>query len=332
MPPEILKASWLNREPQFSAFTNGLLLDFWQTREERQFIGVDDVPIHYVSFCAPHHDKILVISPGRSESYVKYPEVAYDFYHLGYDILIIDHRGQGCSGRMLDDRQKGHVELFDHYVDDFAKLVELELTPRRSHRCYALAHSMGGAILSRYLLRNQKAVFCAAALCAPMFGINLPMPRWLANFLVNQAEPKIQKRNAYALSTGRWRPLPYLINLLTHSYARYQRYLRYYADYPELRLGGPTYHWMRESMLMGDKLIENADKIQTPLMVLQASEDKIVSNRELLAFCKSNQKARTGKKEQKPLVIQGAHHEILFEKDVLRAQALNAICDFFDQN
>ncbi|CDH23328.1 lysophospholipase L2 [Xenorhabdus bovienii] len=336
MAPEILKASWLNREPQFSAFTNGLLLDFWKTRDEREFMGVDDIPIRYVSFRSLHHDKTLLILPGRSESYVKYPEIAYDFYHLGYDIFIIDHRGQGRSGRMLDDPQKGHVEKFDHYVDDLAKFVELEITPRQSHRCYALAHSMGAAILSRFLLRQelvrQEPDFRAVALCAPMFGINLPMPRWLANFLVNQAEPYPKRRNSYAVSTGQWRPLPYLINLLTHSYARYQRYLRYYADYPELRLGGPTYHWMRESMQMGDELIENAGVIQTPLIVLKASEDKVVNNRELLAFCESRQKARTGKAEKKPLVIQGAHHEILFEKDALRAQALNAICDFFDQH
>ncbi|MBD2800652.1 lysophospholipase L2 [Xenorhabdus szentirmaii] len=330
MAPEILKESWLNREPQYSAFMNGALLDFWYTRDERHFMGVDDIPIRYVSFCSPFHDKTLVILPGRSESYVKYPEIAYDFYHLGYDIFIIDHRGQGRSGRMLKDRQKGHVESFDHYVDDFAKFVELEVMPRQHQCCYALAHSMGGAILSRFLMRYQEPVFRAAALCAPMFGINLPMPRWLADFLVNQAELHIEKRNAYALSTGQWQPLPYFINLLTHSYARYQRYLRYYADYPELRLGGPTYHWMRESLRMGDNLVENADKIRTPLTVLQASEDKVVSNREQLAFCNTRQKAGVEPEKQQLLVIQGAHHEILFEKDILRAQALNAICDFFD--
>ncbi|WP_340622086.1 lysophospholipase L2 [Xenorhabdus siamensis] len=330
MPPEILKASWLNREPQFSAFTNGLLLDFWNTRNEREFIGVDNIPIRYVSFCSPHHDKTLVISPGRSESYVKYSEVAYDFYHLGYNIFIIDHRGQGLSGRMLTDPQKGHVEAFEHYVDDLAKFIELEIVPLQSHRCYALAHSMGGAISS--LLLRQESIFRAVALCAPMFGINLPMPRWLANFLVNQAEPHPTRRNRYAISTGHWRPLPYFINLLTHSYARYQRYLRYYVDYPELRLGGPTYRWMRESMRTGDNLVENAGKIQTPLIILEASEDKVVSNRELLAFCEARQKAGAGKEEHNPLVIHGAHHEILFEKDVLRAQALNAICDFFDQH
>ncbi|MDR0217721.1 MAG: lysophospholipase L2 [Enterobacteriaceae bacterium] len=339
MAPEMLKASWLSRESQFSAFTNGSLLDFWNTRDEREFTGVDDIPIRYVSFSSPYHDKTLLILPGRSESYVKYPEVAYDFYHLGYNIFILDHRGQGRSGRILADPQKGHVEDFAHYVDDLAKLIELEITPLLSsfasslppHRCYALAHSMGGAILSCFLLR-QEPVFRAVALSAPMFGIYLPMPRWLANFLVNQAEPSPNKRNRYVLSTGRWRPLPYFINLLTHSYRRYRRYLRYYADYPELRLGGPTYRWMRESMRTGDNLVENAGKIQTPLIVLKASEDKIVSNRELLAFCKSRQKAGTGEEEHKPLVIQGAHHEILFEKDALRAQALNAICDFFDQN
>ncbi len=40
MTPENLKESWLNRETQFSAFTNGPLLDFWQHREESQFVGL----------------------------------------------------------------------------------------------------------------------------------------------------------------------------------------------------------------------------------------------------------------------------------------------------
>lgn len=39
-----------------------------------------------------------------------------------------------------------------------------------------------------------------------------------------------------------------------------------------------------------------------------------------------------GRGEKLPLIIEGADHEILFENDVLRAMALNAICDFFDQH
>ncbi|NRN30164.1 lysophospholipase L2 [Photorhabdus heterorhabditis] len=332
MTPERLKESWLNREIQFSAFASGPLLDFWQTREEHEFIGIDNVLIRYVRFCTTtKNHRAVVILPGRSESYVKYPEVAFDFYHLGYDVFIIDHRGQGRSSRMLKDPQKGHVEKFNDYIDDVETFIEREILPRHYSHCYALAHSMGAAILGGFLLRHSQ-VFDAAALCAPMFGINLPMPRWLATFLVNRAEKYPDIRNNYAVLTGKWRPFPYLINLLTHSQERYCRYLRYYVDNPELRIGGPTYHWMRESMRVGDMLIEKAGKIETPLMVLKASEDKVINNQKLRAFCKSRQKKEILIQEQLPLIIQGAHHEILFEKDKLRSQALNAICNFFDQN
>ncbi len=330
MTPESLKKSWLNRETQFSAFTNGPLLDFWQHREEAEFLGVDNVPIRYVRFIKSKHNKAIVISPGRSESYIKYPEIAYDFFNLGFDVFIIDHRGQGISGRMLADPQKGHVERFSDYIDDFAQLIELEVKYRHYPKCYALGHSMGSAILAGYLLRDS-VTFDAAALCAPMIGINLPMPHWLASFIVDRAESRTNIRNDYAASTGKWQPLPYLINVLTHSQERYRRYLRYYADYPELRLGGPTYHWLRESFAVGDELIAKAGEIDVPLMVLEASEEKVVSHRELQAFCQSRQKALTGREEKLPLIIEGAHHEILFEVDALRAMALNAICDFFDQ-
>ena len=74
---------WLTREEQFAAFVNGPLLDFWQQREEDEFIGVDDIPIRYVRFRAPQHTRVVVVVPGRIESYVKYPEVAYDLFQQG---------------------------------------------------------------------------------------------------------------------------------------------------------------------------------------------------------------------------------------------------------
>lgn len=329
LPPDTLKASWLEREAEYSAFVNGPLLDFWSNRDERTFQGTDDVTICYVQFTDPAHDKVLVISSGRSESYVKYPEVLYDFFHLGFDVFIMDHRGQGLSGRMLDDPQKGHVERFDDYIDDFSQFTNIALAEKNYAYRYALAHSMGGAILGGYLLREPDT-FRAAVLCAPMFGINLPMPMWLANMIVNRADKRPSERNEYAVSTGKWQPLPFLINMLTHSYPRYRRYLRCYADYPALRLGGPTYHWLRESIDIGQKIIAQAGEINTPLMVLMASEDKVVDNRELLAFCEKRRKARTGQEEEHmPLTFEGAYHEILFEEDALRAVALNAICHFF---
>ncbi|TYR68695.1 alpha/beta fold hydrolase, partial [Serratia marcescens] len=108
---------WLTRETQFAAFATGPLLDFWRLREEGEFSGVDGVPIRFVRFRSARHQRVVVVSPGRIESYVKYPEVAYDLFHCGYDVVIVDHRGQGRSGRLLADTHRGHVVNFADYVD-----------------------------------------------------------------------------------------------------------------------------------------------------------------------------------------------------------------------
>ena len=321
-------AKWLTREKEFSAFATGPLLDFWRQREEGQFAGVDDIPIHYVRFSAFEHDSVIVVSPGRIESYVKYPELVYDLFHSGYDVIIVDHRGQGRSGRMLDDPHRGHVQHFDDYVEDFHRLYEREVAPRHYNKKYVLAHSMGGAIAALFLAKYPLS-FDAAALCAPMTGIYLPMSGWISRRILNWAENRPLRRDGYALGTGHWRPLPFVVNRLTHSRERYRRNLRFYADYPELQVGGPTYHWVRESIEAGMNILQRAENITTPLLLLQASEDRVVDNRSHLAFCQAMAVAGHPCEGEKPLVIEGARHEILFERDDLRAQALDAIMRFF---
>lgn len=97
----------------------GVLLDFWRGREEGEFAVAQSLPIRFVRFCAPDHDKVVVISTGRIENYVKYPAVAYDLFQCGYDVMIIDHPGHGLSGRFLADSHRGHVLQFADYVSDF---------------------------------------------------------------------------------------------------------------------------------------------------------------------------------------------------------------------
>ncbi|HDL7501314.1 TPA: lysophospholipase L2 [Yersinia enterocolitica] len=331
MPLDNHMNNWLTREEQFAAFVNGPLLDFWQQRDEDEFLGVDNIPIRYVRFCSPQHTRVVVVVPGRIESYVKYPEVAYDLFQQGYDVIVLDHRGQGRSGRILDDRNRGHVIKFDDYIEDFAQLVQREITGSHYQQRFALAHSMGEAILTRYLAR-EPTVFNAVALCAPMFGIHLPMPGWLAHRIVDWTEKHQKLRDYYAIGTGQWRPLPYVVNMLTHSRERYRRYLRQYADSPEIRVGGPTYHWVRESLLVGEQIIAQADKITTPVLLLQASEDRVVHNPAHNAFTQAMTLAGHPCEGGQPKLIKGARHEILFERDTLRAEALSAILRFFAQH
>ena len=123
----------------------GPLTDFWRQREEDEFTGVGDIPVRFVRFHDKKNDRVIVVCPGRIESYIKYAELAYDLFHLGFDVLIIDHRGQGLSGRLLSDTHRGHVDNFSDYVDDLAAFWQQEVERARRKR-YILAHSMGGAI------------------------------------------------------------------------------------------------------------------------------------------------------------------------------------------
>lgn len=320
--------SWLTRETAFAAFASGPLLEFWQQREEGEFAGVENVPIRYVRFISPHHDKAVLLSPGRIESYVKYPELACDLFHSGYDVFIIDHRGQGLSGRLLKASDLGHVVAFEDYVDDLETLYLQQIVARRYRRRYALAHSMGGAILTLMLAR-QPAAFDAVALASPMFGIFLPMPPWMANLILNWAEQRPTLRDDYAPGTGRWRARPFALNDLTHSRERYRRNLRLYVDDPGLRVGGPTYHWVREALLASQRILRQAAQISTPLLLLQAGDDKVVDNRAQNLFCQMMTAAGQPCDGGEPLIIQGARHEILFEKDRMRTEALEAILAFF---
>lgn len=325
------KNSWFNREKCFSAFSVGPLAGFWQIREEGEFAGVEGIPIRFVKFCAQHHDQVVVICPGRIESYVKYAEVAYDLYQHGFDVLIIDHRGQGRSGRLLTDPHRGHVVKFSDYVDDFETFWMQHVAAGGWRKRYLLAHSMGGAVSMLFLQRHPDAAD-AVALCAPMFGIIIRFPDWMVRHILDWTEERARFRDNYAIGTGRWRALGFGLNVLTHSNVRYRRNVRFYADDPELQVGGPTNHWVRESLLAGEQVMAGATDVTAPVLLLQAEEDHVVDNASHDRFCVAMAAAGHPCEGEKPLVIPGAYHEILFEKDIMRAAALTAIVAFFKRH
>ncbi len=327
----LIKNEWLDREAQFSAFATGPLLTFWQTRLEGGFTGVDGLPIRYVAFRHPQHQKVMIIVSGRIECYVKYQELVYDLYHSGYDVLMMDHRGQGFSGRLLEDTNRGHVIHFDDYVDDLATFIHDIVQPSRYLHAHAIAHSMGGTVLSLLLAREPK-IIDAAVLASPMVGIKLPLPYWMAKKILDRVEPHPRWHNHYAPGTGFWRPLPFVINQLTHSRVRYQRFLRFYADMPTIRVGGPTYHWVRESMLAGERMIASAAAITTPILLLQASEDRVVENRAQMLFSQAMDLANHPLEGGAPKIVEGARHELFFERDAIRVGVLRDVLYFLSQH
>ncbi|MGL4916842.1 MAG: alpha/beta fold hydrolase [Aeromonas allosaccharophila] len=303
------------------------LPDFWrQHAVEGEFKGKDGVTIRYAALRQAKVDRAILIVNGRVESYLKYQELAWDLWRQGYSLYLIDHRGQGMSGRMLDDPQKGYVDQFDDYVVDLKQFHDQIIMADQPAKLFLLAHSMGGAISARYLERWPDDIK-AAVLSSPMMGINLGgLPKWLAKGLAATlgtvggwiGEPP------YGPGQGPYQDDGFADNGLTHSHSRYQAFRQLYEQYPQIKLGGATAHWIYQGIIGADAAIAGAGAIKTPLLVLQAGDDKIVDNAAQDHFC-TLAKCEGGK----PLRIEGAWHELLMETDDKRQPALTAMADFF---
>ena len=287
------------------------------------FNGENNVSIHYMLFRVAKEKGAIVISNGRTEAIIKYKELIYDLNHNGYSVYLIDHRGQGFSGRMVADKQMGYVDDFNNYVLDLHHFVVTKVKPLKSKHLYLLGHSMGGAIAARYLEEFHDG-FDAAVLNSPMLQPNL----FTANTsgLVCKLMKLEKEREVYAPGQKSYddEDICFDDNLLTHSVVRFKLMHQELAEHPKAKIGGPSVGWIQSACEASNLAVENAGKIKIPLFIIRGSADKIVNPKAEDEFC-----SKVGKK-CRGYEIDGAWHELLIEKDLYREEAVNAILTFLD--
>jgi len=324
-----------------SRYTNEIT-DFWQQGEFASFRGVKETRINYAVFLHkdPQH-KCLVISSGRSEGYLKYKELSFDLFNLGFNVFLMDHRGQGLSERALENLHKSYVENFQYYISDLNIFIQNIVNPHCSfnnkfHKPYLLAHSMGGAIAARYLQDHPNSIQ-AAVLSSPMLGLNGgSMPNFIIEPIIN-ASAKLNQWFSntpwYFLGHKDYAHKKFSNNPLMHSELRYQLFSQLYKNTPAIQLGGVTIKWIIESIAALKTIFTNINKITTPTLVIQAGDDSIVSNQAQDEFCQQLHKEQPQScPSGKPLVVEGALHELFFESDIYRQKALTAVVQWFEQN
>ncbi|MBL8588821.1 MAG: alpha/beta hydrolase [Methylobacteriaceae bacterium] len=256
----------------------------------------------------------IVLAPGRAEFIEKYFETVRELRDRGFAVCVFDWRGQGGSQRELDNPRKGHIDDFSLYFRDLEAVREF-LAGRAPKPWQGLAHSMGGAI---YLAaaREGRAPFERLVLSAPLIGIHgIEAKRW----------PRLAAVTLGALGFGAayipgggdtsamTRPFPG--NPLTSDAARYARNAATAARFPELAIGDPTIGWVAACFRQLDAFAEfdYPRRILTPTLILAAGDDTVVSTPATERFA-----ARL--KAGRALILPGARHEILMERDAIRAQ------------
>jgi lysophospholipase len=285
----------------------------------------DGVTLRYAVFAAtgrPHRGTVILL-PGRNECIEKYFETIADLQRRGLDVAMADLRGQGGSGRMIADGERGFVADFTDYVGDLQQLIADIVLPDCRAPYFILGHSTGSlvALLAAPVLVNRirRMVLCAPLVSLTGYAIGMPAIRRLSGTL-------------YALGMGRSylgggaRPLraePFPGNKLTSDERRHRRNQEIYERHPELGIGGATVSWVRAASIACQTLADPAflSRIHTPALIIAAGRDRVVST-------PAAERLARGLRSGSLLTIDGARHEIMQEADLYREQFLAAFDAF----
>lgn len=260
-------------------------------------------------------DTAVVFLPGMGEPAIKYYDLAQDLKG-DFTLFLWDHIGQGHSYHFIPlESQKVHIDTFDTHIRALTGFLK---NVRKDHKKIVLiAHSMGAHIALRTLLLHPE-LGDKIVLSAPLMEINskwvpIHLVAWLAGYLPADYYPPFHslfKRNA---ENGSY---------TTTSKERVEVYKQTYGIFPEIKRSGATLGWVKEA-LKSLKEFDDSDltKLSLPIFILQAEHDFLVSNSAQEKACKRIPSCKIQK-------IPESRHELLFENDVPRGQAIDAINAF----
>jgi lysophospholipase len=276
----------------------------------------DGAELRFARWAPPAGRKGTVcVFTGRSEFIEKYFETVRDLRDRGFAVAMIDWRGQGHSARRLRDPRKGYVRSFADYEIDVEAFVQQVVLPDCPPPFFALAHSMGGAVMLR-LAHAGKRWFDRMVLSAPM--IDLPgRATSLPSRLLLKSMRIMGMGGSYVPGGGdRLTGMnPFPNNPLTSDPVRYARNVAVLEEDPTLGLASPTVAWADTAFraMQTFKGMYYPSEIRQPILMLAASNDAVVSTAAIEEFAYH---LRAGSH----LVIAGSKHEILQEQDRYRSQ------------
>jgi lysophospholipase len=257
----------------------------------------------------------VVICQGRAEFVEKYFETAADLLQRGLTVVAFDWRGQGLSGRELDNSRKGHIDDFSLYERDLDCVLEQVLKPFCPQPWFGLAHSMGAAVVLRQA-RFGRSPFERLVLTAPLIdihGLRFPgLARLTAKLLdlAGLGSAFIPGGGETALLTR-----PFHDNRLTFDPKRYERNNNIVAAASHVAIGDPTIGWVDAAFAQIEEFAdaEYPRRVLTPVLVFAAANDTVVDGAALERFA-------TRLKAGRLVTLARARHEILAECDDVREQ------------
>lgn len=249
----------------------------------------------------PNQKSIIIIHRGHEHS-ERLNDIATSEQFCGYNIFAFDLRGHGHT--------KTHTSsVFMDYVRDldyFSKFLKSEYEVKISD-IFVIANSIGGVVSAAWV-HDFAPQIAGMALLAPAFRINLIVP--LANEMITLGT-KLKKGliiKSYVKS-----------KMLTHDPEQQKAY-----DTDPLITRSIDAELLIDLAKAGKRLVDDAEAIDTPTLILSAEKDAVVFNKDQKMF---HDKLDTDLKKLE--VLPDFFHGILFETG--KELVYNKIKDFAEQ-
>lgn len=272
------------------------------SRERSEHVDADGVRLHYRVWEADQPRAALMVVHGLFEHSRRYRELGRVMSDAGVSTYALDLRGHGASGG-----RRGYVRRFGVFLDDVDRWVRAvdsalpDALPR-----FMLFHSLGGLIGIRYLEEHQP-LLAGAIISSPWLRLSEPSAAWkrvLAGIL-DRVFPTL--------------PFPSDLDpdLLSHDPERVADYRGDPRIYSTI-----TPRLWSEASDAGERAFEQQDRLDLPLLLLLAGDDRIVDTGRSVELAQS----LTG--DVTIRVLNGYYHEVLQEVD--RAAVMAEIVDWIE--
>ena len=257
----------------------------------------------------------VCVLQGRAEFIEKYFETVGELLDRGFAVVAFDWRGQGLSGRQVSNRRKGHVRRFSDYRHDLEAIRDQILVPHMPEPHFGLAHSMGGAIALNAAYETWLP-FRRLVTTTPMIALCI-IKRTRASAFVARILRFLGMGGMFVPGGGETSisTLPFKGNRLTGDPKRYARNAEVAHAIGAGAVGAPTVAWLDGAFRLMKRFADPryAIKIRLPTLIVAAGADPVCATPATERFA-----ARL--KAGSVIVIPGARHEILMERDAIREQ------------
>lgn len=254
------------------------------------FKGVRESEIYYQYWLPEGKPKAcLVIVHGLAEHSGRYRNVVDYFVPRGYAAYGLDHLGHGKS-----EGERVFVERFEDFTITLKKYFDMVDIWQTGVPVFLVGHSLGGWIGEYYLLDHQDELDGAVLSGAgPKVPDNITKATIIMGQILSVLIPKTR-----------------LISLDANAVSKDTAVVDAYVNDPLVYTGKTTARLAAEMLKAMQRVTDQADKINLPVLILQGGEDKLVDpdGAEMLY-------EKIGSNDKTLKMYDGLYHEVFNEPE-----------------